>query len=63
MNITISAIEGTLISAAAIIPIILFLGSVEKLLTLADELRNRKRMRRHIRLIRHQLGEDFRNAA
>jgi hypothetical protein len=63
MSITISAIEGTLITAAAIIPIILLLGSVEKLLTLMEEYRNRKRMRRQMHLIREQLSDNFRHAA
>ncbi len=63
MSITVTAIEGTLIVAAAIIPIILFLGSVEKLVSVLDEVRYRNRLRKQVRLLRANLGEDFKRAA
>lgn len=63
MNITISAIEGTLIVAAGIIPLILMLGSIEKLLALVDEYRYRRRVRKQLRLIRQNFHHSLHDAA
>lgn len=63
MNITLNAIEGTLIIAAAVIPVILVLGSVEKILTLVDEIRMHKRIERQVRCIKAELGGNFDRAA
>ncbi|AHC14697.1 hypothetical protein [Salinispira pacifica] len=63
MDITMSAIEGTLIVAAGIIPLILLLGSIEKLLALVDEYRYRRRVRKQLRLIRQNFQSRIHDAA
>ena len=62
MSIPVYAVEGTLMAAAAIIPLILILGSVEKVLSIIDEIRYRKRLHRQVETLRRQLGKDLRAA-
>lgn len=63
MNITLSAVEGTILAAAAVIPIILIMGSVEKILCLIDEIRRKRRLQKQVRLLRSSMDDTFHHAA
>ena len=63
MTFTITAIEGALIICAGIIPLVLVLGSVEQIFILIDRYRQRRALRKQVRLLRQRLGSGLDRAA